>query len=199
LRLLGVVEEAEHALHEQRRRALVVVGQAVVGEEAPIAGVHEQLCALGCLGELVGDVEIARSEDNPSAATVWIWSGTRCGQGGRSRGAAQPWSSKAPLAPGRVWAGITASEKPAWTISVGKLSAAKSSALDARSKPTRGGGNAVGERGEGLAVVEIGGVNDVSSSRGAHRRSRRHPGRQSLCALYNGRREAVRKRLEILR
>jgi len=38
-RLIDVVEEAEHTLLEQGRRCLVVVGQAVVGEEVPIAGV----------------------------------------------------------------------------------------------------------------------------------------------------------------
>jgi hypothetical protein len=33
-------------LHQQRRGAFVVVGQAAVGEPAPIAGIDEQLRAL---------------------------------------------------------------------------------------------------------------------------------------------------------
>ena len=60
---MGVVEEAEHALPEQCRGAFVVVGQAVVSEQVPIAGVQEQLRALDRLGELAGGVEIALSED----------------------------------------------------------------------------------------------------------------------------------------
>jgi hypothetical protein len=73
--LRDVVEEGEHAPLEQRRGTLVVVGQAVVSEQMPIAGVQEQLCGLDCLGELVGDVEVA-----PLVA-LWIWRGMPCGQG----------------------------------------------------------------------------------------------------------------------
>jgi hypothetical protein len=39
--LVDVVEEAEHALLEQRRGAFVVVGQAVVSEQVSIARVQE--------------------------------------------------------------------------------------------------------------------------------------------------------------
>jgi hypothetical protein len=46
-------------LLEQLRGAFVVVGQAAVGEQVPIAGVQEQLRALDSLGELAGDVDIA--------------------------------------------------------------------------------------------------------------------------------------------
>src|SRR5206468_6723745 len=50
--LVDVVEEAEHALLQQRRGAFVVVGQAVVGEQVSIAGVQEQLCAVDRLDKL---------------------------------------------------------------------------------------------------------------------------------------------------
>jgi hypothetical protein len=56
--LRDVVEEAEYAFREQRRGVLVIVGPAVVGEQVPIAGRLQQLCALNCLGEVAADVEI---------------------------------------------------------------------------------------------------------------------------------------------
>src|ERR687892_2575214 len=64
--LLDVIEEAEHALLEQRRGALVVAGEARVGEQVPIAGIEEQLCAVDRLGALAGGVEgFVRRQDPP--------------------------------------------------------------------------------------------------------------------------------------
>jgi len=48
-RLLGVLQEPEHAISEQFRRALVVDGEVAVREEVPIAGVEEQLRLLNRL------------------------------------------------------------------------------------------------------------------------------------------------------
>jgi len=50
--LLDGVEEAEHALPQYGRGALVVVVQAVVSEQVSITGVQEQRCVLGYPGEL---------------------------------------------------------------------------------------------------------------------------------------------------
>lgn len=59
--LPDLVKEAAHPLHEQGRGACVVVGQADVGEQVPIAGVQEQLCALDRFGELAGHVDVAQA------------------------------------------------------------------------------------------------------------------------------------------
>ena len=50
LHLAGAVEEAEHALLEQRSAGFVVVGQAAVGEQVTVAAIQKQLCLLddGC-------------------------------------------------------------------------------------------------------------------------------------------------------
>jgi quercetin dioxygenase-like cupin family protein len=56
--LADVVEEAEHTFLEERRGAFVVVGQAAVGEQVSIAGVHEQLRALHRLVELPRGLEV---------------------------------------------------------------------------------------------------------------------------------------------
>src|SRR5437867_4153327 len=50
-------EKAERALLEQRRGLFVVVGHAVVGEQVPLAGVEEKLCARR-LDELAGGGEV---------------------------------------------------------------------------------------------------------------------------------------------
>src|SRR5271170_731728 len=60
---LNAVQEGEHALPEQRRGALVVAGQAAVGEQVLIAGVQEQLRALGGLDQIAGRVEIALADE----------------------------------------------------------------------------------------------------------------------------------------
>ena len=52
LQLLDVVEEAQYALLKQLRGTFVVVEQAVVSEQMPIAGIQEQLRALDGLNEL---------------------------------------------------------------------------------------------------------------------------------------------------
>src|SRR3954447_9833103 len=59
LRLLELVEEAEHALLDQRRGAFVVGGQAVVGEQVAVTWVQEKLRALHRVDEIAGDVEVA--------------------------------------------------------------------------------------------------------------------------------------------
>src|SRR5215218_3055018 len=96
--LLDVFEEAKHALLEQRRGTFVVVGQAVVSEQMPIAGIQEQLRALDRLNELarggevlqrplVGlhHVDLERNSRRPRAAEL----------GGRESGAKQQGSFRA--------------------------------------------------------------------------------------------------------
>lgn len=58
-----VVEDAEHALLEQRRGAYVVGRQVAVSEQVSIAGVQQQLCALGRLDKVAGNVEIALRDE----------------------------------------------------------------------------------------------------------------------------------------
>src|SRR5215210_9253222 len=57
--LVDVSEEAEGALLEQRRRALLVVGEAVVGEQVAITRIQEQLGLFDRGVELAGGVEVA--------------------------------------------------------------------------------------------------------------------------------------------
>src|SRR5204863_5035546 len=52
------VEEAEHPLLDQRRRGLVVIGEAAVREQVSIARVKEQLRVVHGLGDLAGDLQI---------------------------------------------------------------------------------------------------------------------------------------------
>jgi hypothetical protein len=54
LQLPDVVEEAEHALLEQRRGALIEGGQAVVSEQVPVAGVQEQFQREPGIDDFVG-------------------------------------------------------------------------------------------------------------------------------------------------
>ena len=103
-----------HALLDERRSVLVVVGEAAVGEEVPIARIQEQLGALGLLRDLAGDVgvpplvglprvDLERDALRPGAAEL------RRGDTGmeqeRSRCSGRVCAS--------ICAGITPSEKPA--------------------------------------------------------------------------------------
>src|SRR5205823_9553321 len=58
-RELPALEEREHAALEERRGGFVVVREAFVGEQVPVAGIEVELGALDRLGELAGDLDVA--------------------------------------------------------------------------------------------------------------------------------------------
>ena len=62
-RLIDALQEREHAFPEQCRSLFVVVEEAVVSEQVPIARIQEYLRALDCLVELAGGLEVF--PDNP--------------------------------------------------------------------------------------------------------------------------------------
>src|SRR6266536_4932746 len=163
--LLDVAEEAEHALLEQLRGTFVVVGQALVGEQMSIAGVQEQLRALDCLDELarggevlhrplVGlhHVDLERNSRRPRVAEL----------GGRESGAEQQGSFRAGTRLGQH----LRSRHPEREAGIDELvrqalSGEPTPLADRVEADLLGVANALVERSERLALVEIRGVNRV--------------------------------------
>ena len=56
-RLPDAFEEGEDALHEERGRWFVVVGEAAVGEQVLVTGVKEQFRAFDRCGKPTSDIE----------------------------------------------------------------------------------------------------------------------------------------------
>jgi hypothetical protein len=75
--LLDVVEEAEHALLEQRRGAFVVVGQAVSANRCRSPGYTKS----SALSTVSSSWRATSTSPHSSASIMCIWSGTPCGQG----------------------------------------------------------------------------------------------------------------------
>jgi hypothetical protein len=49
-----VFQEDQHTLHQEAGGRLVVIGDAAVGEEMPVARVQKQLRARNCVREIAG-------------------------------------------------------------------------------------------------------------------------------------------------
>src|SRR6266702_5192892 len=93
---VDVVEEAEHALLDQRRGAFVVVGQAVVREQVPIAGYTNS----SALSVVSTSWRATSRSPHSSASIAWICRGTPCGHGRPNSAVGTALcSSSAPFAP----------------------------------------------------------------------------------------------------
>jgi len=91
----------------------VVGSQAVVGEQVLLAGIEEQLGVRGRRDESAGASTSPSPTKSSSASIRCIWTGTSCRQAPpNSEVGTQEWNSRAPLAPGRVWASICAGRTP---------------------------------------------------------------------------------------
>src|ERR671918_823548 len=169
--LLDVIEEAEHALLEQRRGALVVAGQAVVSEQVSVARIQEQLRPLYRLVELAGgfevfvrrqrpfvgvhDVDLERDALRPRAAELRRRDATVEQQGSLRTGPCL----------GQHLRRHRAQREPGIDDLVRQAVRGHSTALDDRVEADLLRVlHAVGELREGLAVVEIREVHDVSGS-----------------------------------
>ena len=161
-----LVEEAERSFREQCRGIFVVVGEAVVGEQVSIAGIQEQLRALDCLHDLAGGgevfvdplvvlhhVDLERDALRPRAAELL----------GREGGAEQQGSLRARPRLGQHLRGHHPEREPGIDQAVGQGLSGKATALEDRVEAGfLGVANALVEVGEGLALVQIWSVHDVS-------------------------------------
>src|ERR687891_631879 len=187
--LLDVIEEAEHALLEQRRGALVVAGQAVVSEQVSVARIQEQLRPLYRLVELAGgfevfvrrqrpfvgvhDVDLERDALRPRAAELRQRDATVEQQGSLRTGPCL----------GQHLRRHRAQREPGIDDLVRQAVRGHSTALDDRVEADLLRVlHAVGELREGLAVVEIREVHDVSGSPELVG-ERQASGRRSLCMM----------------
>ena len=158
----GAAEEAEHALHEQPRGGLVVVGQAGVGEQVLVARVEEQLRGIGHLDQLTGGVEVAlRDEQLVGVHRMDLDRGVvRPGApelGDRDTGMKQQGALRARPGLGQHLRGQHPEREPGVDDLVRQALGGGPAALDDRVESDLPGvGDAVRQGAEGLALVEVG-------------------------------------------
>src|SRR2546426_3620159 len=163
--LVDALQEREHALLEQRRSAFVVVGEAVVSEQVSITGVQEQLRALGLDqlargGEVFGSpfvvlhhVDLERDSRRPRAPEL----------GGRDSSVKQQGTLGARARLGQHLSGHHPEREPAIDEFVRQALGGESTALEDRVEPDLlRVADALVERSERLAVIEIRGMDSVS-------------------------------------
>ena len=166
--LYSTPSTCQDASLEQRRGTLVVVREAVVGEEVTVTGVQEQLRALGRLDELarggkvlgspfvvLHHVDLERDARRPRASEL----------GGRKSSGKQQGALGAQALLGQHLRGHHSEREPRIDELARQPIRGASTALHDRAEANLPRvADALVEVGEGLAVVEVGGVDDVSGS-----------------------------------
>ena len=154
-------EEAEHPLQDQRRGGLFVVGQAAVGEQVLVAGVQEQLRVRGSLDQLAGGTQVLLGEERVGVHPVDLDRGKvrpRAAElGHRDAGVEQQGTPGPRPGLGQRLRGQHAEREPRVDELVRQALDGGPAALDDRVEADLlGVPDAVLQRAEGLAVVQVG-------------------------------------------